>query len=106
MDSETARGRSAPTWGRLVHEESDDWSIVRSGSLEGRTCRVTQPAGRIRKGEAMTLLSNWIQHPIALAIGKTLLHSLWEAGVGGGVFLLVFGGIRSPQRRYRAACTA
>lgn len=50
----------------------------------------------------------WQAHPLAYALGRALLHSLWQ---GAGVAILLAAALsllrgRSPQARYAAACAA
>jgi len=54
----------------------------------------------------MTLLEAWVQYPVAAALGRTLLHSLWEAGVIAIALAFVLGVSRSAQVRYASACIA
>lgn len=54
----------------------------------------------------MIVLETWIHHPVAIAIGRTLLHSLWEAGIVAIVLAVMVRAIRSSHARYAAACAA
>src|SRR5262245_39829567 len=54
----------------------------------------------------MRLLESWIQTPAAAALGKTLLHSLWEGTAIAVVLALVLCCVRSSRTRYAAACLA
>src|SRR6185312_277548 len=54
----------------------------------------------------MTGVEYWAATPVAAAIGRTLLHSLWE---GAAVALMLAIGLtaaRRPLARYTAACAA
>ncbi len=54
----------------------------------------------------MSVLESWVQTPGAMALGWTLIHSLWE----GAVVALVLAGalcvLRGSRARYGAACLA
>ena len=54
----------------------------------------------------MTQIQTWIQSPTAIAVARTLLHSLWQAALAA--FALAFGlrFIHSSRIRYAAACIA
>src|SRR5437667_6118552 len=54
----------------------------------------------------MTQIQTWIQSPTAIAVARTLLHSLWQAALAA--FALAFGlrFIHSSRIRYAAACVA
>src|SRR5213083_710815 len=54
----------------------------------------------------MTQIQTWIQSPAAIAVARTLLHSLWQAALAA--FALAFGlrFIHSSRIRYAAACVA
>src|SRR5437667_3356395 len=54
----------------------------------------------------MTQIQTWIQSPAAIAVARTLLHSLWQAALVA--FALAFGRrfIHSSRIRYAAACVA
>jgi len=54
----------------------------------------------------MTLLEAWVQYPVAAALGRTVLHSLWEAGIIAIALAFVIGVSRSAQVRYASACIA
>src|SRR2546430_16848088 len=90
------RGRAEPAAG----------CVVRSEGIQTRTLRAAPPARGIRKGDAMTLLENWVHSRYASALGWTLVHSLWEGAlvallVGAALLLL-----RSSRARYIAGCSA
>ena len=53
----------------------------------------------------MRFLENFVETPMAGAIGWTLLHSLWEGAIVSAV-LAVLLAVRSPRVRYAAACAA
>jgi len=52
----------------------------------------------------MTYIDTWIQSEAALAIAKTLLHSLWEGSLAALVLAASLRLIRTSHRRYAAAC--
>jgi GWxTD domain-containing protein len=54
----------------------------------------------------MTQIQIWIQSPAAIALARTLLHSLWQAAMAA--FALAFGlrFFRTSRIRYVAACAA
>jgi bla regulator protein blaR1 len=52
----------------------------------------------------MSFLNTWSHHPLAIVIGRTLIHSLWEASVAGIILALVLRATRSSSLRYAAAC--
>jgi GWxTD domain-containing protein len=54
----------------------------------------------------MTQFEAWIQSPSAITLAKTLLHSLWEAGLVAFALATGLRFIRSSRLRYAAACTA
>src|SRR5438105_11558061 len=54
----------------------------------------------------MTDIETWIQSPAALALAKTLLHSLWQGAITAFVLAACLRFIRSARLRYSAACTA
>src|SRR5215471_10171280 len=54
----------------------------------------------------MTQLEIWIQHPSAIALAKTLLHSLWQGAVVALALAVSLHFIRGSRHRYAAACCA
>jgi GWxTD domain-containing protein len=54
----------------------------------------------------MIQIFNWMQSPTALAIAKTLLHSLWQSGLVAVVFAALIRISVSSRIRYTAACAA
>lgn len=54
----------------------------------------------------MTGVEYWAGTPVAAAIGRTLLHSLWEGAAVALVLAIVLAAVRRPLMRYGAACTA
>src|SRR5262245_17700508 len=52
----------------------------------------------------MNVLNTWTQSPLAMVIGRTLIHSLWEASLAGIVLSLILRAMRSSAIRYVAAC--
>jgi bla regulator protein blaR1 len=54
----------------------------------------------------MIQIFNWMQSPTALAIAKTLLHSLWQSGLVAVVFAALIRLSASSGIRYAAACAA
>jgi GWxTD domain-containing protein len=54
----------------------------------------------------MTHIEIWIQSPLALATGKTLLHSLWQAGFVACALAAGLRFIHSARLRYVAGCAA
>ena len=54
----------------------------------------------------MSLLETWIRTPAAAALGKTLLHSLWQGAAVALVLALALCFIRSSRGRYAAGCIA
>src|SRR3954470_9394012 len=49
---------------------------------------------------------NWLQAPEAAALGRTLLHSLWEGGAVAATLALILRMARTARVRYAAACFA
>jgi GWxTD domain-containing protein len=54
----------------------------------------------------MTEIETWIQSPWAIALAKTLLHSVWEAGLVAFALAACLRFVRLSRLRYTAACTA
>jgi GWxTD domain-containing protein len=54
----------------------------------------------------MTLLERLVDSPLAVAIGRSLLHSLWEGALLSALLAAVLVAVRSPRARYAAACAA
>ncbi|MBS1877024.1 MAG: GWxTD domain-containing protein [Acidobacteria bacterium] len=54
----------------------------------------------------MTILETFVRTPFAEALGRTLLHSLWEAAIAALSLAAVLAVVRSPRIRYLAACAA
>jgi GWxTD domain-containing protein len=54
----------------------------------------------------MTMFDVWVQGSRALAVGWTLVHSLWEGAVVAVLLGVVLGVARSARVRYWAACFA
>src|SRR5438270_7438642 len=54
----------------------------------------------------MSVLENWIQTPVAAALGWTLVHSLWEGGLAALVLVAALRVLRSSRARYAAGCLA
>jgi GWxTD domain-containing protein len=54
----------------------------------------------------MRVLETWVSSPLAVAVGWTLLHSLWEGAVIAAALAAVLVVVRSPRFRYAAACVA
>src|SRR5262245_42347971 len=54
----------------------------------------------------MTAIYFWIQSPVALAIAKTLVHSLWQSGIVALLLALVLRVWASSRIRYAAGCAA
>ncbi len=54
----------------------------------------------------MTILEAWVETPLAVAVGWTLLHSLWEGAIISVALAAVLVAMRSPRARYAAACLA
>ncbi|HVV47700.1 MAG TPA: GWxTD domain-containing protein [Bryobacteraceae bacterium] len=54
----------------------------------------------------MTGVEYWAGTPLAAAIGRTLLHSLWEGAAVALLLAIVLGTVRRPLVRYAAACAA
>ena len=52
------------------------------------------------------LLRGWVQAPGAAALGRTLLHSLWEGAAVALALAAVLTTVRSSRVRYGAACAA
>src|SRR3954471_21127031 len=52
----------------------------------------------------MTLLTNWIQTPIAKAVGWTLFHFLWQGIAIAAVLAVALLFLRDARLRYAAAC--
>ena len=54
----------------------------------------------------MRLLEQFIETPLAGALGWTLLHSLWEGALLSALLAAILLPMRSPRFRYAAACLA
>ncbi len=54
----------------------------------------------------MTGVEYWAGTPLAAAIGRTLLHSLWEGAAVALALAILLTGVRRPLVRYAAACAA
>lgn len=54
----------------------------------------------------MNLLELWVHTPGAIALGRTLAHSLWEGALVALLLLAALGLLRSARARYAAACLA
>jgi GWxTD domain-containing protein len=54
----------------------------------------------------MTGVEYWAATPLAAAIGRTLLHSLWEGAAVALVLAMALAASRRPLARYTAACAA
>jgi hypothetical protein len=54
----------------------------------------------------MTQFEAWIQSPSEIALARTLLHSVWEAGLVAFALAACLRFIRSSDLRYAAAYTA
>jgi GWxTD domain-containing protein len=54
----------------------------------------------------MTGVEYWAGTPVAAAIGRTLLHSLWEGAAVALMLAIVLAAVRRPPVRYGAACAA
>src|SRR6185437_7842315 len=54
----------------------------------------------------MTGVEYWAGTPVAAAIGRTLLHSLWEGAAVALMLAMVLASVRRPLARYAAACIA
>lgn len=54
----------------------------------------------------MTGVEYWAGTPLAAAIGRTLLHSLWEGAVVALMLAIVLAAARRPLVRYGVACAA
>jgi len=54
----------------------------------------------------MKFLETWVGSPLAVAIGWTLLHSMWEGAILSAVLASALLAMRSPRARYAAACVA
>ena len=48
----------------------------------------------------------WMSTPLAAALARTLIHSLWEGTAVAAVLAVTLCLIRSPRSRYGAACVA
>jgi GWxTD domain-containing protein len=51
-------------------------------------------------------MRNFVETPLAAALGWTLFHSLWECAIVAVVLLVALSFIRSSQTRYAVACLA
>src|SRR5438477_11293237 len=51
-------------------------------------------------------LQTWMHSAAAIAISKTLLYSLWQAGIASFILALSLVFLRSSAARYAAACAA
>ena len=54
----------------------------------------------------MTQIEIWIQSPLALTLAKTLLHSLWQAGLVAFAMAAGHQFVQSARLRYVAGCAA
>src|SRR5689334_10352001 len=56
----------------------------------------------------MSWIAQWLDHPLAHRIGSTLLHSLWQGAIVGGLFEVARFGLRrrSANSRYVTGCVA
>lgn len=54
----------------------------------------------------MNLLDLFVKTPISVALGWTLIHSIWEGAIIAGVLGLILLSIRSPRIRYVAGSLA
>src|SRR5262249_9497151 len=54
----------------------------------------------------MSFLQDWVQTPVAGALGWTLIHSLWEGAVVASILGATLLITRSSRARYVAACGA
>src|SRR5262245_56077542 len=54
----------------------------------------------------MIQIYNWMQTAAALAIAKTLLHSLWQSGIVAVLLAVVLRFSVSSRIRYAAGCAA
>jgi GWxTD domain-containing protein len=52
------------------------------------------------------MIETFVRMPLAAAIGRTLLHSLWEGAVVALMLSIVLAAARRPLVRYAAACAA
>jgi GWxTD domain-containing protein len=52
------------------------------------------------------MIENFVRMPLAAAIGRTLLHSLWEGAAVALMLAIVLAAVRRPLVRYAAACAA
>src|SRR5689334_6733919 len=104
MDTAPARGRSAAARLQRLAGQSDDGRALSAQGVQTGPGGDAPAARRIRKGEAMNLLDRWIHAPVAAALGRTLLHSLWEGAAVALMLALVLCFLRSSRARYAAAC--
>jgi GWxTD domain-containing protein len=54
----------------------------------------------------MMPINTWLQSGAALALAKTLLHSLWQSGITAFLLAACFRFTRTARARYAAACGA
>jgi GWxTD domain-containing protein len=54
----------------------------------------------------MRLLENWVETPLAGAVGWTLVHSLWEGAIISAALAAALLALRSPRGRYAMALVA
>ncbi len=54
----------------------------------------------------MIVLETWSHHPFAIAIGRTVLHSLWEGAIAAIVLAVLVRALHTSNARYLAACAA
>src|SRR5215831_7419387 len=54
----------------------------------------------------MTQFQAWIQSPTAIAVARTLLHSLWQAAVAAFALRFSLRFVHASRIRYAAGCAA
>ena len=54
----------------------------------------------------MNIVLKWLESPGAIALGWTLVHSLWEGAAVALTLAIALIALRSSRARYLAACLA
>jgi len=55
---------------------------------------------------AVAAIESWVATPAAHALGRTLLHFLWEGAMAAGLLTVLLAIVRSPRARYVLAVAA
>src|SRR5947207_15646106 len=106
MDAAATRRGFASAGLQRIGAKLNAGRTFRTQGFQGGIGRTTAVAGRIREGNAMTLLESWVATPAAKALGWTLFYSLFEGAIAALVLAVVLWAIRPARIRYAAACVA